>query len=71
MKNGFHDHFCPQCGHGYICAQITHCSREWKTSCPDHTCDECDGTGQIIYGESDIRDCPICKGAGTYIGDAQ
>ena len=36
MKSGYHDHFCPKCGHGFICSKVTHCNDEFVTPCVDH-----------------------------------
>jgi hypothetical protein len=36
MRNGFHDHWCPKCSHGFICPKVTHCNEPFHTLCPDH-----------------------------------
>jgi hypothetical protein len=36
MKNGYHDHFCHKCGHGFICHKVTHCNESFETLCLDH-----------------------------------
>lgn len=35
MKNGYHDHFCETCNHGFICPKVTHCWDDWKRDCPN------------------------------------
>jgi hypothetical protein len=36
MKNGYHDHFCHKCGHGFICHKVTHCNEAFDALCLDH-----------------------------------
>ena len=36
MKNGFHDHYCPKCKHGFVCPKVTHCNDPFETLCLDH-----------------------------------
>lgn len=36
MKSGWHDHYCPKCGYGFVCHKVTHCNDEFETLCLDH-----------------------------------
>ena len=49
MTNGFHDHFCPKCGHGFICHKITHCTEPLETLCLDHKMECVEYTRQIAW----------------------